>query len=86
MTGDLQFDGSSSHHYSWVVFQGAEKALNFIVENHFPDMEILSLSGNFCTDKKPCAINWCVSVVSCLCLFCLLIHPVDFTSFLHNYI
>lgn len=24
----------------------------------FPDMEILSLSGNFCTDKKPAAVNW----------------------------
>ena len=26
--------------------------------DHFPDMEIMSLSGNFCTDKKPSAINW----------------------------
>ena len=24
----------------------------------FPDMEVVSLSGNFCTDKKPAAINW----------------------------
>ena len=24
----------------------------------FPDMEIISLSGNFCTDKKPAAVNW----------------------------
>merc|ERR1719427_1710810 len=24
----------------------------------FPDMEIVSLSGNFCTDKKPAAVNW----------------------------
>ena len=21
-------------------------------------MEIISLSGNFCTDKKPAAVNW----------------------------
>ncbi|KAI0233587.1 3-hydroxy-3-methylglutaryl-coenzyme A reductase [Lamellibrachia satsuma] len=41
-----------------MVSKGAEKALNFLVDNQFPDMEILSLSGNFCTDKKPCAINW----------------------------
>lgn len=24
----------------------------------FPLMEVISLSGNFCTDKKPSAINW----------------------------
>lgn len=24
----------------------------------FPEMEIISLSGNMCTDKKPAAINW----------------------------
>merc|ERR1719495_1815439 len=24
----------------------------------FPEMEIISLSGNFCTDKKPAAVNW----------------------------
>jgi hydroxymethylglutaryl-CoA reductase (NADPH) len=24
----------------------------------FPDMQIVSLSGNLCTDKKPAAINW----------------------------
>lgn len=25
---------------------------------HFPEMTIVSLSGNYCTDKKPAAINW----------------------------
>lgn len=25
---------------------------------HFPEMSIVSLSGNYCTDKKPAAINW----------------------------
>ena len=25
---------------------------------YFPDLEVLSLSGNFCTDKKPSAVNW----------------------------
>eukprot|EP00096_Caligus_rogercresseyi_P010034 TRINITY_DN3532_c0_g1_i3.p1 TRINITY_DN3532_c0_g1~~TRINITY_DN3532_c0_g1_i3.p1 ORF type:complete len:867 (+),score=272.14 TRINITY_DN3532_c0_g1_i3:148-2601(+) len=24
----------------------------------FPDMQILSISGNICTDKKPAAVNW----------------------------
>jgi len=38
--------------------QGAEKVLNELSEKHFTDMEILSLSGNFCTDKKPSAVNW----------------------------
>lgn len=25
---------------------------------HFPEMRVISLSGNYCTDKKPAAINW----------------------------
>ena len=29
-------------------------------KEYFPDMDILSLSGNFCTDKKHSAVNWCV--------------------------
>ena len=41
-----------------MVSKGAEKALRYLNEEHFPNMEILSLSGNFCTDKKPCAVNW----------------------------
>lgn len=28
------------------------------MQNYFPDLEIISLSGNYCTDKKPAAINW----------------------------
>jgi hydroxymethylglutaryl-CoA reductase (NADPH) len=39
------------------MFQGTEVALK-ILQNSFQDMEILSLSGNFCTDKKPAAVNW----------------------------
>ena len=34
-----------------------EKALG-VIQSRFPAMEIVSLSGNFCTDKKPAAINW----------------------------
>ncbi|XP_053988321.1 3-hydroxy-3-methylglutaryl-coenzyme A reductase [Hylaeus volcanicus] len=40
-----------------MLSKGTEKSLNTVKE-HFPDMEILSLSGNFCTDKKPAAVNW----------------------------
>ncbi|XP_064607841.1 3-hydroxy-3-methylglutaryl-coenzyme A reductase-like isoform X2 [Liolophura sinensis] len=40
-----------------MLSKGSEKSLEFLVRV-FPDMEIVSLSGNFCTDKKPAAINW----------------------------
>ncbi|KAM8707214.1 hypothetical protein ACLKA7_011329 [Drosophila subpalustris] len=40
-----------------MVSKGAEMALRCI-KRQFPDMQIISLSGNFCCDKKPAAINW----------------------------
>lgn len=40
-----------------MLSKGTELSLKFVQEI-FNDMEILSLSGNFCTDKKPAAINW----------------------------
>ncbi|CAB0014289.1 unnamed protein product [Nesidiocoris tenuis] len=40
-----------------MVSKGTEAALNRIQQN-FPDMEILSLSGNYCADKKATAVNW----------------------------
>lgn len=40
-----------------MLSKGTEKSLQ-AVQTRFPDMEILSLSGNFCTDKKPAAVNW----------------------------
>ncbi|KAL3866136.1 hypothetical protein ACJMK2_043465 [Sinanodonta woodiana] len=40
-----------------MVSKGTEKALQMI-SGEFPQMEIVSLSGNFCTDKKPSAVNW----------------------------
>ncbi|XP_055694757.1 3-hydroxy-3-methylglutaryl-coenzyme A reductase-like [Lutzomyia longipalpis] len=40
-----------------MVSKGTEKALTHIKEN-FPEMEVISLSGNFCADKKPTAVNW----------------------------
>lgn len=29
-----------------------------LLEQRFPEMEVLSISGNYCTDKKPSAMNW----------------------------
>lgn len=29
-----------------------------ILQTKFEDMELISISGNMCTDKKPAAINW----------------------------
>lgn len=40
-----------------MVSKGAENALR-IVHHAFPNMQIISLSGNLCSDKKPAAINW----------------------------
>jgi len=37
--------------------KGVEQCLSLAME-YFPDMEVISLSGNYCTDKKPAAINW----------------------------
>lgn len=40
-----------------MISKGTEKALSKLHE-HFPEMQILAVSGNYCTDKKPAAINW----------------------------
>ena len=40
-----------------MVSKGTEISLKSM-QNHFQDMQILSLSGNYCTDKKPAALNW----------------------------
>lgn len=42
-----------------MISKGVERALNVMMtESGFDDMSIISVSGNFCTDKKPAAINW----------------------------
>lgn len=41
-----------------MISKGVEKALGMMTEEYFPEMRVLSLSGNYCTDKKPAAINW----------------------------
>ncbi|KAF9041379.1 hydroxymethylglutaryl-coenzyme A reductase-domain-containing protein [Panaeolus papilionaceus] len=40
-----------------MISKGTEKALE-VMAKHYPDMVVLALSGNYCTDKKPAAINW----------------------------
>lgn len=42
-----------------MISKGVEKALQVMAnDSGFDDMAIISVSGNFCTDKKPAAINW----------------------------
>ncbi|RAH43985.1 HMG-CoA reductase [Aspergillus brunneoviolaceus CBS 621.78] len=42
-----------------MISKGVEKALNVMAtECGFDDMATISVSGNFCTDKKAAAINW----------------------------
>lgn len=42
----------------FLVYQGSELSLEYLQKHHFPDIEVISISGNFCTDKKPSAVNW----------------------------
>lgn len=42
-----------------MISKGVENALSVMKkEAGFEDMAIITVSGNFCTDKKPAAINW----------------------------
>ncbi|KAL6714006.1 3-hydroxy-3-methylglutaryl-coenzyme A (HMG-CoA) reductase isozyme [Lecanora helva] len=42
-----------------MISKGVECALNVMAqESGFHDMSIISVSGNYCTDKKPASINW----------------------------
>jgi hydroxymethylglutaryl-CoA reductase (NADPH) len=42
-----------------MISKGVEHALNVMsTECGFDDMEIISVSGNYCIDKKPSALNW----------------------------
>ena len=40
-----------------MISKATEKALE-VLGREFPEMVVLALSGNYCTDKKPAAINW----------------------------
>ncbi|KWU43403.1 putative hydroxymethylglutaryl-CoA reductase [Rhodotorula sp. JG-1b] len=41
-----------------MISKGTERALDVMMTDYFPEMKVISLSGNYCTDKKPAAINW----------------------------
>lgn len=45
----------------FLFFQGTEYALKYL-RTQFPNLEILSISGNYCADKKASAINWYVKL------------------------
>ncbi|KAH7365942.1 hypothetical protein KP509_18G055300 [Ceratopteris richardii] len=40
-----------------MVSKGVQKVLDYL-QRAFPDMDIVSISGNYCADKKATAINW----------------------------
>jgi hydroxymethylglutaryl-CoA reductase (NADPH) len=40
-----------------MISKGTERALE-VMRARYPEMDVLALSGNYCTDKKPAAINW----------------------------
>ncbi|KAL4975530.1 hydroxymethylglutaryl-coenzyme A reductase-domain-containing protein [Aspergillus desertorum] len=41
-----------------MISKGVEHALNVMRAHGFTDMAVVSLSANYCSDKKPAAINW----------------------------
>uniref|UniRef100_A0A2P2JIG8 3-hydroxy-3-methylglutaryl coenzyme A reductase n=1 Tax=Rhizophora mucronata TaxID=61149 RepID=A0A2P2JIG8_RHIMU len=40
-----------------MVSKGVQNVLDFL-QSDFPDMDVIGISGNFCADKKPAAVNW----------------------------
>ncbi|CAI9110428.1 OLC1v1010443C2 [Oldenlandia corymbosa var. corymbosa] len=40
-----------------MVSKGVQNVLDFL-QDDFPDMDVIGISGNFCADKKPAAVNW----------------------------
>ncbi|KAF7130146.1 hypothetical protein RHSIM_Rhsim10G0191200 [Rhododendron simsii] len=40
-----------------MVSKGVQNVLDFL-HMDFPDMDVIGISGNFCSDKKPAAVNW----------------------------
>nr|AGF87122.1 3-hydroxy-3-methylglutaryl-coenzyme A reductase 3 [Litchi chinensis] len=40
-----------------MVSKGVQHVLDFL-QTDFPDMDVIGISGNFCSDKKPAAVNW----------------------------
>uniref|UniRef100_A0A3Q1EJ81 3-hydroxy-3-methylglutaryl coenzyme A reductase n=1 Tax=Acanthochromis polyacanthus TaxID=80966 RepID=A0A3Q1EJ81_9TELE len=40
-----------------MISKGTEQALSRL-QQHFPELQVVAVSGNYCTDKKPAAVNW----------------------------
>jgi hydroxymethylglutaryl-CoA reductase (NADPH) len=40
-----------------MITKGVEKTFEML-QKEFPDLEVVAVSGNYCTDKKPSAMNW----------------------------
>ncbi|KAJ0838377.1 putative hydroxymethylglutaryl-CoA reductase (NADPH) [Helianthus annuus] len=40
-----------------MVSKGVQNVLDFLHDD-FPDMDVMGISGNYCSDKKPAAVNW----------------------------
>ncbi|VAI74014.1 unnamed protein product [Triticum turgidum subsp. durum] len=40
-----------------MISKGVQNVLDYL-QDDFPDMDVISISGNFCSDKKPAAVNW----------------------------
>nr|ASW22748.1 3-hydroxy-3-methylglutaryl-CoA reductase [Eschenbachia blinii] len=40
-----------------MVSKGVQNVLDFL-STDFPDMDVMGISGNYCSDKKPAAVNW----------------------------
>ncbi|KAM1587575.1 hypothetical protein ACFX1X_027050 [Malus domestica] len=40
-----------------MISKGVQYVIEFL-QNEFPDMEVVGISGNFCSDKKAAAVNW----------------------------
>ncbi|KAK9713393.1 hypothetical protein RND81_06G024500 [Saponaria officinalis] len=40
-----------------MVSKGVQKVLDHLL-TLFPDMDVIGVSGNYCSDKKPAAVNW----------------------------
>ncbi|KAI3736269.1 hypothetical protein L6452_15808 [Arctium lappa] len=40
-----------------MVSKGVQNVLEYL-QADFPDMDVIGISGNYCSDKKPAAVNW----------------------------
>ncbi|XP_031095372.1 3-hydroxy-3-methylglutaryl-coenzyme A reductase 1-like [Ipomoea triloba] len=40
-----------------MVSKGVQNVIDFL-QTEYPDMDVLGITGNYCSDKKPAAVNW----------------------------